>query len=161
MGAFLDQVLASTHEMTASTKEFWSLPDARSPRKTCGNTIEVWSLSEALVLSGVYDDVKFFAMDFASTFGSDSTNGIPDNDVRAPTPSEIDRIERAFYRYELFRNIFSKDEEKPSNYANAQEHRELFLDRFQPWENEQLAPVYEYIFDKLSIGRNSSNSLHF
>jgi len=59
------------------------------------------------------------------------------------SPSEIDRIERAFYRFEMYRHIFSRFQQNRHWRVEAQQ--DMFFKYFSPWENEQLACVHEFL----------------
>lgn len=59
---------------------------------------------------------------------------------------ERDRLKRAFYQFELFCKLhreFASDSEPQFR---------QFLSKFTPWEKEQIASVYEYLFDQISLG---------
>jgi hypothetical protein len=102
-----------------------------------------WKFSEALPLSNSAKYVNYFACDFAKS-------GLATKlDVSALDPSreELDRIKRAFYRFEIYSNIFPSmgppEQRLPpiQNMAPA-----TFFENFSPWENEQLACVHDYLF---------------
>lgn len=62
---------------------------------------------------------------------------------QAASQKEMIRIERAFYRFELYCVFFGNTEERLIDPGRKQ--REAFWDRFAPWEIEQIACVYEHV----------------
>lgn len=80
-----------------------------------------------------------------------------------PNPIEELRIHRAFYRFQLYCNIFGRRAlehagqtvPKEESCGRDGEDLECELDCFfwpwPPWVNEQLACVFEYLEDKLSV----------
>lgn len=142
VGVLLDKLLSSQREAVDFTREFWSLPDSLPRKNSTEQATEVWSLSDLFDLSRTHEDVGYFARDFASNTEV----------LKEPTPSENDRIEQAFYKYQLFCNLFRKREGRRYSLGGSRDHRKLFLDKFSPWENEQLASIYEHLFGKVSIG---------
>ena len=110
-----------------------------------------WSLSDSLELSRLRHDVGYFARDFSSTLCTNLVTGLPEENQLVLTSTEMDRIERAFYRFELYCNLIRDGAVRSISSLEAQEIRTLVVDRFLPWENEQLASVYEYLWWKLSI----------
>ena len=114
---------------------------------------EQWSLSDSLRLSKIHGHIKYFATNFGSTLCSNVLTGIPNKDRLTLTLTEEDRIQRAFHRFELYCNLFGKREAKQHFCRfGREEQRRLFLDRFAPWENEQLVSVHEYLSGPLGIG---------
>ena len=111
---------------------------------------ETWSLSESLALSTVRDYVKYFATDFASALSANLLMGVSDEGPIALTRHEMNRIERALYRYELYCNLFGKNNTQCR--FDFHDQRRLFFGKFAPWENGQPATIYEYLFQQLSTG---------
>ena len=108
---------------------------------------------EALYLSELHKHVQFFAADFASSILD------PVYQVEA-SPREIRRFERAFYRFELYCNLFRRRKGCGEERFSAQEQRSYFFARYPPWENEQLACVHDYLFEQLSLGMYSDIFQH-
>ena len=75
--------------------------------------------------------------------------------ISPPSPSEIGRIDRALYRFEMFRklfrgldtrfNFFRSDDKEPDSV------RDFFL-RFAPWENAQLGCIHDLLFYQVIPG---------
>lgn len=114
-----------------------------------------WTLSDSLALAKIHCDVNWFAAEFAETILPPSRKVIPE-DCEPPTRNEMDRIRRALFRFELYRTLFPKE---PHTFNvgefdrfDPEEEPKLFFDKFSPWENEQLATIYEFLWNKLSIG---------
>ncbi len=110
-----------------------------------------WSMPKALAISKLHRDVDFFASEFAATLTTSPIISITSNGSKALKPKEIERIERSFYRYELFCNLLRKGD------LDTEDKCRQFFNKFAPWENEQLASVYEYLFGTLSTGMVSLN----
>ncbi|KAH6618377.1 hypothetical protein B0J18DRAFT_437206 [Chaetomium sp. MPI-SDFR-AT-0129] len=87
-------------------------------------------------MSLTHDTIHTLAMDFATKAHA----LIPPFPTCTPvlSPSEYFRFCRAFYRVELF-YIMSRE------YEFEALTQSLFFSRHHPWENEQLASVYEYL----------------
>ena len=113
-------------------------------------TPEAWSLMQSVRLSRINRSVKYFADDFSSTLVANPITGILDENPAPLTRMERNRIERAFFRYELYCTLFQDQKSRPDSYYQ----RLLFLNKFAAWENEQLACVYEYLRRKLAIREN-------
>jgi hypothetical protein len=105
---------------------------------------ELWTLSKALSVSKLQSRVEFFARGFtAETLGDSSALGYLDH---APphwrlSRTEVNRIHRAFYRFEVYCNLF-----RDPTLFNLSEQKDLFFSRFSNWENEQLACVHDFLF---------------
>ena len=97
------------------------------------------SKSEKKKMSRLYCMVETMAMEF----GARAWEHIPNTPEACPRfvllPSEYFRFCRIFYRVELCTSICSKNE-----FGN-QGCSSWFLQRYPPWENEQMACVYEYL----------------
>lgn len=90
--SLLDRISSSPSDAAGTAKPHWSLPSAPSHSTDDDETEKCWSLSDLLELSSTHEVIKFFTDNFANTTKY----------LRIPTASEFDRIEGAFYRYELF-----------------------------------------------------------
>ncbi|KAL6720884.1 hypothetical protein ACLMJK_002809 [Lecanora helva] len=122
-------------------------------------------LGEALALSKLQEHIHFLATDFASAALSVDPNGksLSRSESQA-SYSELGRIERTFYRFETYCNLFRQRERTWSKgFCNfrglqprldASDRQETFFENFPPWENEQLACVREYLFNQVSIPFN-------
>ena len=114
-------------------------------------TPEPLSLIESVKFSSINRSVRYFADDFSSTLVANPITGILDENPAPLTRTERDRIERAFFRYQLYCTLFPDQESRP----DPSPQRRLFLDKFAAWENEQLACIYDYLWRKLTIRKNS------
>ncbi|KAF2795333.1 hypothetical protein K505DRAFT_302244 [Melanomma pulvis-pyrius CBS 109.77] len=63
---------------------------------------------------------------------------------RRPSKDEVARVHRAFYRFELWCNLF-RTHKTNETILEPDQQREVFFDRFSPWENEQLACINDYL----------------
>lgn len=98
-------------------------------------------LLNALPLSQLQLCVQYFADGFiAEAFNETSPFGYCDD----PPPrfgvsrTEVHRIHRALYRYEVYCNLF-----RSPTLFELSEQLDLFFLRFSHWENEQLASVHD------------------
>jgi len=99
---------------------------------------KTWKLSEAMHMSRTAFYVQFFAADFIERV----RYKWPD-DVVFPSQAETERVERAFYRFEIYCTMFRYGQ---ANYRfHISEQRRLFFSHFSPWENEQLACIHDYL----------------
>lgn len=124
-----------------------------------------WKLSEAHVLIELHKNVKFFAKAFVSSALYINPIGMRLTRPEAqPSPAEIHRIQRMFYRFEIYCNLFRRRERYVHNklydtYSAEgrlplEERQAIFFDRFPPWENEQLACIRDYIQDRISVRKH-------
>lgn len=119
-----------------------------------------WNLSEALHMSRVHGCVEFFAAEFASF--ALSKNSTTRGSNAAPSFTELIRIKRILYRFELYCNLFRKPSHdrmirdkrncliQPSPFGK-QEQRHIFFDMFSPWENEQLGCIHDYLIEEIKV----------
>ncbi|KAJ5126018.1 hypothetical protein N7448_005327 [Penicillium atrosanguineum] len=99
-----------------------------------------------------------FTTDFLSTaLDSLAIEGRLDHSPPLPSPTEIYRVQRAFYFFEFFCCLWG-DGLFITNDYDRQWSRPLYVG-FHPWINEQLASVYEYLLRQVSTG-NCAN-LHY
>ncbi|KAF3483340.1 uncharacterized protein GIQ15_02664 [Arthroderma uncinatum] len=108
-----------------------------------------WALPEARYVSGLAPVIEFFIDDFASWACSRRRNTTAT--VAPISSSERCRIARAFYRFEIYCNLF-----RPSRRVSldAETQEELFIRQFAPWETEQLCCVYDYLVEKITPAFN-------
>ncbi|CAD6593028.1 MAG: hypothetical protein ASARMPREDX12_006664 [Alectoria sarmentosa] len=126
-----------------------------------------WNFQDALSFSNLHRHVRHFADTFASSTLALFLEGTTrERDQGQPSPTEQHRIERTFYRFELYCNLFRTrmptDRKASHNHIvslsvegfSLEEEREIFFSRFPVWENEQLACVHDYLSSRLSIPFN-------
>ncbi|KAH8592046.1 hypothetical protein B0O99DRAFT_744069 [Bisporella sp. PMI_857] len=94
-----------------------------------------WTLADAAAVTRLYHQVKQLATDFASESSHHVDSTISN--------SELNRFQCAFYRFEMYCNLFG-DLKHPV--LSLQEQKDTFFSNFSPWENEQLACVYGYLY---------------
>ena len=113
---------------------------------------ESWSLSDSLKLSRISRSVRYFTDDYAAALVVNPVTGIQDEQPMPLTRTEMVRIERALYRFEVFCNLFRRTDIMSSIMpGDLEEQQHLFLRKFAPWENEQLGCIYHYLWSCLSI----------
>ena len=121
-----------------------------------------WTLRDALALSKLHEHACFFAGDFASSALSIDLKGASlSGDEMRPSASEMHRIQRTFYRFEIYCNLFRVRERrgcygprillKPEQRIIPTDQQMMFFRRFPPWENEQLACVRDFLFNQVSV----------
>jgi hypothetical protein len=107
-----------------------------------------FTLADALYMSKLHKKIQYFTKNFFLTAFQDlcweetHNHEVPESHPAPLTRNETARIMRAFYRFEVYCNLF-RYEQKQQNYT-AEEQQELFFSWFSPWENEQLACVETY-----------------
>ena len=112
-----------------------------------------WRLRHAVAISSLHDTIESLSQDFARS--ALATNPVTGLDEPSPTPLsalESDRIKRAFYRYELFCRIFHGNERFRLHRIESTSLHNNFFGMCEPWENEQLRCVRDYLFDRLRLG---------
>lgn len=73
------------------------------------------------------------------------------------TDSEMERIERAFYRLEIYCSLFSGGLLRRAVHLDLffADVRRVFCSNFAPWENEQMACVMDFLVRIMSQGRKT------
>lgn len=101
----------------------------------------------------MHQHIKYFADDYIRcTLLEYPVAGAENASPTSPSPSERHRIEGTFYRFELYCNLFRQERSRVDNYFESEEQRDIFFERFSPWENEQLACVHDYLMHKITPG---------
>jgi hypothetical protein len=111
-----------------------------------------WKIPELLPLCKAAQHVNYFAANFAETALSSKPRI-----TGPPSREEMNRFKRAFYRFEIYCNMFARID-PPSGLFQPQVHAApaaIFFACFSPWENEQLACVYDYLFSIIAPGMPS------
>ncbi len=104
---------------------------------------ESWTLSEALPLGNLHSSVERFASEFIAEMLNPSSDFAY---IAAPpgwsvSRHEMNRIQRAFYRFEMYCNLF-----REFKVFEASDIGHIFFFGFSYRENEQLACVHDYLF---------------
>lgn len=116
-----------------------------------------WTLSGGIYMDRIYQHVRYFAADFASSALSEmfplssSANNGPTLTPQ-PSASEIHRMKRTFFFFELYCNLFRKCPTVGEKRFTPKEQMELFLEQFPPWEVEQLVCVRDYLLRYIADG---------
>ena len=116
------------------------------------------TLFTAIHLSKMHDCVTSLTTHFCTSILSrNPVSGLPDNDYHPPSENEIHRIQRTFYRLELYCNI-ARREKDMDNYElevdSPSGHLTQFLLSMPPWELEHLACVRDYCYRQISSPLN-------
>ncbi|KAH8648442.1 hypothetical protein BX600DRAFT_115206 [Xylariales sp. PMI_506] len=99
-----------------------------------------WKLADALRMSRFHHCVDYFATRLSSAALDGAPCRLREPPQRSsPTQTEVRRVQRALYRFQLFCNLFSR------NSLESRYTRDLFFSHFSAWENEQLACVNELL----------------
>lgn len=116
-----------------------------------------WTLSGGIYVDRIYQHVRYFAADFASSALSEmfplrsSANNGPTLTPQ-PSASEIHRMERTFFLFELYCTLFRKYPTVSEKRFTPKEQMELFLKQFPPWEVEQLVCGRDYLLRYIADG---------
>ena len=111
-----------------------------------------WRLRHAVAISRLHDTIEYLSQDFACS--ALATNIVTGLDEPSPTPLsalESNRIKRTFYRFELFYGVFREREGHELNESKSETEQHFFFSMCEPWENEQLRCVRDYVFDRLRL----------
>ncbi|KAF5987795.1 hypothetical protein FCOIX_849 [Fusarium coicis] len=117
---------------------------------TVGEATEVVRVNDAL--SGLRDEFSLCSL--RSLHGVNQDASLKSG--QGLSPGEYYRISRAFYRFQIYRNLFldkeqeldlfpSYDDDQNEDLSFDKELKKLFFDRHSPWVNEQLACVYDFL----------------
>ncbi|KAG5806140.1 hypothetical protein H9Q74_009496 [Fusarium xylarioides] len=122
---------------------------------TVGEAVEVVRVNDAL--SDLRDE--FALCSLRKLHGVNQDEAIEGD--QGLSPGENYRISRAFYRFQIHRNLFldkeeeidlfsSYDDDEDEDSSSDSELKKLFFDRHSPWVNEQLACVYDFLETRLT-----------
>ena len=137
-------------------------PDATSVQWTMssGRNIEILSrvlipVDTATFANSAYEKIlndEFFVNQPGSEPEDQSVSGFEDMNLNM-SDAEISRFIRAFWRFELYCNLFRiqnlEDGSVQERILRA-DQKTLFFDHFAPYENEQLACIDDYFWDQIS-----------
>ncbi|KAH6669044.1 hypothetical protein B0J14DRAFT_156039 [Halenospora varia] len=115
------------------------------------------NLAQASWMSDMHRHVRYFAADFAAEALTNLQNSpYAANSPPAPAnQADISRIERAFYRFELFCNTYKPRRLRFGNRSAVSRNMQLRVaNKYTPWENEQLACISDYLIRKITIPWN-------
>ena len=133
----------------------WSRDKVRTLLKSYtgrrGERYTKWTLSDAIRVGKLYEHVSFFSKDLANK----ALSAWPKNNLYNPltdplSSTEIRRLCRTFYRFELYCNLFRQYAYEDERYTRR-EQKTIFFDLHSHWENEQLGCVHDYLFRRMSI----------
>ncbi|KJK79987.1 hypothetical protein H634G_04226 [Metarhizium anisopliae BRIP 53293] len=110
-----------------------------------------WSLQKALQLERLHLCVSELTQKFVHT--TLTTYPMTQSKCTA-TRLERCRIERAFYRFELYCNLFRMLPEIGAELPIRVEQNKLFFACFAPWENEQLGCIHDFLVRAVSPAFN-------
>lgn len=118
--------------------------------------LQTWKLQDAEAIGGLYDDIDDLSRDFASSaLGTNIVTGLDEASPSPPSSSEINRIKRTFYRFELLCNIFGQRYRGSVVHCGRGKLLTKFFSMCRPWENEQLRCIRDHLHDRLSLRRYS------
>ncbi|KAF5631539.1 uncharacterized protein FTJAE_7871 [Fusarium tjaetaba] len=135
-----------THDYNNSVRNV----DGSQLHLTVSEATEVVRVNDAL--SGLRDEFALCSLRRLHRVNQDASLG----SGQGLSPGEYYRISRAFYRFQIYRNLFldkeqeidlfpSYDDEEDEDLSFDNELKKLFFDRHSPWVNEQLACVYDFL----------------
>lgn len=105
-----------------------------------------WTLCDAIPVAKLHACVSALTLQFVTATSMKS----PACGTRPATRTELSRIERAMYRFEIFCNLFrSFDDSAP---RLLEQLWDTFFLNFSPWESEQLACVHDYLVQAVFPG---------
>lgn len=118
------------------------LDDLRTkPTSHWVQTMAALSKTDLRKMSRLHDIVHTMATEYATRAWA----LVPQTSSASPglvlSPSESWRFCRAFYRVELFNTLCA-------GYEDGDDGMWWFLQRYPPWENEQIACVYDYLVER-------------
>lgn len=111
-----------------------------------------WNLSGGIYIDRIYQHACYFSADFASSALSAMFPLGNSALTTQPSASELHRMKRTFFRFELYCNLFRKYTTVSEKRFTPIEQMELFLKQFPPWEVEQLVCVRDYLLQYIADG---------
>ena len=111
-----------------------------------------WTRRHAVAISSLQDTIECLSQDFAcSTLATNILTGLDESSPAPLSAAESNRIKRTFYRYELFYSVFRRRGDDGLSWSASHRMQQYFFTIHEPWENEQLRCVYNYLFDRLCL----------
>lgn len=126
-------------------------------QRRCGMpNAKVLSFADAIRIANLEQVITLVTADFVRTTLEAcpvSVNQDRGLDLLAPSSTELRRIHRALYRFQMFCNLFSHGEDNPwmdigSRVFDPQDKSFIFLLMFAAWEVEELGCIRDYIISK-------------
>lgn len=122
-------------------------------------------LAEAMSIVRLHEIVKFLAKQIANEcldyFYRPGLRACPGLERRPrepkPSPKDLYRIQRALYRFQLYWNMFGL----PASTVPIDQQQDVFFQRFNFWENEQLACVQCSLHKAILIRESQFNSIAY
>ncbi|KAI9672726.1 MAG: hypothetical protein M1831_000161 [Alyxoria varia] len=118
--------------------------------------LDITTLSQALAIGRLHDCVLYFTHDFVAK-ALETHQVLPIDGTYNPFPgsSEISqnesvRIQHSLYRWNIFCYLFGHVKKAPVDLEDHDKVFEMFWSRFAPWENEQLACLFDYFHKVLA-----------
>ncbi|KAJ5658405.1 uncharacterized protein N7484_002054 [Penicillium longicatenatum] len=109
------------------------------------------ALREALHVTDLHKAIQKFTTKYSAQALSHLQDEKPlKSSMRSFSHSEIYRIERSFYTYEVYCSLFGQSRSRLS----LNDQLDVFFKQFTPWENEQLACVLEFLLEELKLAFN-------
>lgn len=147
--------------LQASQIKPWSRAAVREylrgfPQKFDSSLPNKWTLSEALRRTKLHRCVQHFSNDFVA-FALSGIQQLHHQSTASltPSPTELHRIQRSFYIFELYCHLFRKQNGKLEKVRlNEKEQRHIFFNKFPPWENEQLGCIHDYLYERFTVPFN-------
>jgi hypothetical protein len=100
-----------------------------------------WTLSKASEVSTLYQGFQVLTSQFiTSVLSKNPVTGSGVSDFRPPSFRETIRIERAYLRLEMLRQLFFSGKQL---FSDIEQH-DMYFKLYAPWENEQMGCLQDY-----------------
>ncbi|KAL9627787.1 MAG: hypothetical protein Q9164_007491 [Protoblastenia rupestris] len=111
-----------------------------------------WTIADALAISSLHSCVEYWSEKFVTEmFNTASAFAYINAPPAGPlSQNEKNRIQRAFYRFEVYQNLY-----RDPTLVDVGENRSLLYWNFSDCENEQLACVHDYLFRAICPAYNN------
>lgn len=137
------------------------IADALAAVESIDATCEGWDpflvepdyVPNLLTTDQVYSIAKLSAVvrELAKLFVQSATGVRPE--IQTPNESELARIERTFYRFETFRDLFGTSSIDLPTFKMT---TDAFFAALAPWEVEQLGCIHDFIFHQIKPGTDTT-----
>ena len=114
-----------------------------------------WLFCDSLSATKLKEDVASLTLRFANGIAVNPLSKRTRDSPIVLSRTEINRIERSLYQYETYCNLLRRMQYDPPAYCTNLtflQRREIFFDKFAPWEHEQFVAIYEYLWSCVSKG---------
>ena len=153
--AVLPDLLATINSRKIAHAQGYTFESFLAPyRRNALRLPSTWSFCDSLSATKMKEDAVSLTLRFVDSIDVSALSKRPGLPL-SMSQSEVNRIHRSLYRYELYCNLFPLMK-YPGICGRTNRFRSNFFEMFAPWENEQFVAIYEFLWLCVSEGISSN-----